>query len=362
MTPADPSDQHAGQPADQPVPGAKWFAGYDAGDPASAAADAVLTDRFTRLTAAYDKVRDRLTDKRIRKLRVTTRRADLAVRFAEPRLAKKKAARVRGSLRSLRRAGGAVRRCDLYIERLGRLLDRSAASDVRPAATAIVGQLAAERAAAVDALAAQIAHDAPRQPDQRACAAGKNDAPQPQQSGSVLAARLLSRAADAFRRQSTAAPLEVEPLHDLRLRAKKLRYAAELAVPVVGAEAAGDLIAALVPLQDELGTLNDVAELADALTGAVQQFASLQSDPAGLRRGAERLFLAASAERDRRLVAFSVSRAGLIRDITDALEPCLSAAAAARRGMPDNSSMSRPADSEPSGGLRLTGEAGWGVG
>lgn len=58
---------------------------------------------------------------------------------------------------------------------------------------------------------------------------------------------------------SQHANLEIEALHRLRIRAKKLRYAGEFFRPVFRRKATRDFLAALAQLQDCLGALNDAA-------------------------------------------------------------------------------------------------------
>lgn len=71
--------------------------------------------------------------------------------------------------------------------------------------------------------------------------------------------------------------LEVEALHDLRIRAKKLRYAIEFFRAAFGKKETRRFIAALAELQDCLGALND-ADVGQRLTGDV--LATPDRDPA----------------------------------------------------------------------------------
>ena len=82
-----------------------------------------------------------------------------------------------------------------------------------------------------------------------------------------------------------------EALHELRLEAKRLRYAAELFAPLWGGKAARRFLKRLAALQEALGTVNDAAvarELLAALdggapawaAGAVEGFAAARAGPA----------------------------------------------------------------------------------
>ncbi|MEO1583399.1 MAG: CHAD domain-containing protein [Planctomycetota bacterium] len=297
--------------ADQGIPGAKWFAAYDPGRGIDAARE-LLSNRSDRLLKAFDAARTDPAGKRIRKLRVATRRADVAARFALPIASVRDVKRCRRALRDIRRAGGAVRRCDLFIERLTTTAAAAAGQDVADAATAIIGRLSAERAAALAAFVDLIGREpAPLLFPDRVPLRDENDGP----SATDLAMRALRDAAAAFAADAAVASLDTVALHDLRLRGKRLRYTAEAAVPVIGREAAADLIGAITPLQDDLGCVNDLAELAVELASFLGDVADL---PGGerLRSGADRLFLTAAAERDRRAVDFAAHRKERISRVT----------------------------------------------
>jgi CHAD domain-containing protein len=61
------------------------------------------------------------------------------------------------------------------------------------------------------------------------------------------------------------AALDPPALHGLRLRAKRLRYAAEIFTPLYSAKAARRFLHRLSDLQDHLGRMNDVATAASLL-------------------------------------------------------------------------------------------------
>ena len=95
---------------------------------------------------------------------------------------------------------------------------------------------------------------------------GQPDAPLPPFAGQVLRARWrrLRRAGKAM------AELDAEALHEMRLDAKRLRYAAEPFAPIWPGKAGGRFIRRLAGLQDALGLANDAAVargLAESLEG-----------------------------------------------------------------------------------------------
>ncbi len=82
-----------------------------------------------------------------------------------------------------------------------------------------------------------------------------------------------------------------EALHELRLEAKRLRYAAELFAPLWGGKAARRFLKRLSALQEALGTVNDAAVARGLLAsldggapawaaGAVEGFAAARVGPA----------------------------------------------------------------------------------
>ncbi|MEL6497434.1 MAG: CHAD domain-containing protein [Planctomycetota bacterium] len=296
------------------VPGGKWFARYETAV-ARDAAQALLDERAARLARCIELARSEPDGKRIRKLRVATRRADMAVRFAAPVANSQTAKRARRALQTLRRAGGAVRRCDVFIARLRETAAAARGQDIAEASIALIGRLGGERGAAQRAFVDALASDETIRAVREVEAAGCTDECS---STDSLAMAMLKRAGEDFMATSNAPALDFDGLHTFRLRVKRLRYAAESAAPVIGHQAAAELIHAATPLQDELGTVNDLAELAAELGGFHADMTSV-SGLGTLRSGLDRMLLAASSERDRRAVAFGARRRACIAPVVSAL-------------------------------------------
>lgn len=302
-------DHDQNEPA---IPGLKWFGQYDpTGGPVAAAE--LLSNRLERLARCIDKARAEPSSKSIRKLRVATRRADTAARFTLPVAEANAVKRARRALRTLRRAGGAVRRCDVFIGRLQETANAAEGDDVALAAIALIGRLGAERARALQAFVDAITTDR----TSTAMAELRVDDAAPTQADELTKA-LVRDAAAAFAEVAAIPTLDLEALHDLRLRGKRLRYTAEAVAPVVGDSAAAAVIAAVTPMQDELGVINDLAELASELGSFHAQIADLPGAQR-LQAGIDRLLLAAASERDRRVIAFAGHRRERIHEITVAL-------------------------------------------
>jgi triphosphatase len=108
--------------------------------------------------------------------------------------------------------------------------------------------------------------------------------------GNFAAAALSRRLARVLEPGADLGALSPEALHDLRIQAKRLRYAAEFFAPLYPARAARRFIRRIAAVQDRLGHLNDgtvATQLLEALGGAERGHA------AGLVRG----FLAAGRPR-----------------------------------------------------------------
>ena len=191
--------------------------------------------------------------------RVATRRLRSDLRTFAPLLSDAWTADLRDELSWLGAILGAVRDGDVLRARLEGELSALAPDD-RPAGRTLIALLESERqqarAAMADALAdhrytqlvgaLRIAADAPkfdRDPNQKA---------------RPVLAKLVRRA--WARLERAVADLDDAPsdeqLHDIRIRAKRVRYAAEAAAPAWGGRAR-KLAAAATTVQDVLGRFND---------------------------------------------------------------------------------------------------------
>ena len=92
-----------------------------------------------------------------------------------------------------------------------------------------------------------------------------------------------------------AAVLSVEERHDLRIRAKKLRYALEFTAGVFSKRRTHKLRALLADLQDTLGNANDIATAGQVLEAIRARGAASTDAMAGVRAVERRLTVAAAA-------------------------------------------------------------------
>jgi CHAD domain-containing protein len=191
--------------------------------------------------------------------RVATRRLRSDLRTFSPLLSDTWTAELRTELSWLAGILGAVRDGDVLRGRLEAELPSLAMED-RDAARALIGKLEDERQRARADMAAALAdHRYAELMDALRIAA---DAPKfdrdPDQEARPILAKLVRRG--WARLERAVADLDEQPtddqLHEVRIRAKRVRYAAEAAIPAWG-KRARRLATAVASLQDVLGRLND---------------------------------------------------------------------------------------------------------
>lgn len=262
--------------------------------PAVDAANLVLSQRLASVEtllpmAALQAHED---DEYVHQLRVASRRADASLRIFQPFLKKRAFRNTRRRLRKIRRAAGEARACDVMQQMLLGL--RAAGSDKH----------GVERVAALDVLldrtrqqrnAAQVAIHAVAKkypPLKLARTRTKllgslRTVHLDHQGESELAmtfralakARLDDLAQPARRRAATSfdTPTRIEELHDLRILAKRLRYAMEIFAPCY-ADGLKSEYSRIESLQEALGNINDMQDLADWLTSELANSAKLADD------------------------------------------------------------------------------------
>jgi CHAD domain-containing protein len=195
----------------------------------------------------------------VHKMRVATRRLRSDLQTLEPVLERGWADELRGDLKALAAELGTVRDTDVLLARLRRHIGELPADD-RPVAARIVGRLEDARRAQVGALLATLDSDAYVDLLDEVVAGALEPRLGPDGDDAAVDAlpglvrprwRRLTKAVRALGPQ----PAD-EDLHQVRILAKRARYAAELAAPVAG-DAAADLAAHLAEVQDVLGEIHD---------------------------------------------------------------------------------------------------------
>jgi CHAD domain-containing protein len=239
----------------------KWLeAGAD--EPVRAVAQRAVSEKLDHVLDRLAAVAARATEPAaaedgdaVRKLRVATRRAEAALRAFRDVLPRRATDRVREQLRSLRKATNAVRDDDVVLARLR----ASAPPEVLAALSA--DRRAAQASAhalflrlAGDAGLAKSAASLRRKIQDRAHDDGAAHDP-----FGIWARERLTRSTERFFASEPSDLAAVEGLHDLRLRAKKLRYEVELLAAVLPSHVKSVVHPALTELQERLGAVSDDA-------------------------------------------------------------------------------------------------------
>ena len=234
----------------------KWFvaaADERVIDVANRAVQEKLEDVMHRLALAADAAEQ--DAEAVRKLRVATRRAEAALRTFRDLLPRRATARVREHLRAVRKATNAARDDDVMLARLEAL-----------AAAEVLAVLRADRQAAqhqVRALCRRFAGDGAlarsvgelQRKARRTFDAGGLSV---ETFGAWARAR-LARSAERFFTGGSPDLADIDRLHDLRLRTKKLRYEIEILSGVFPESLRAEIYPILSELQDRLGEVNDGA-------------------------------------------------------------------------------------------------------
>jgi CHAD domain-containing protein len=215
----------------------------------------------------------------VHQARVASRRLREAVPVLSAGVKGTKARKARGKIRRLTQALGTVRELDVTIQ----LLDELVANETlpRPALEAVRGRVVSERDARRAVMLKRFEHVNMAKLERRLTSTGEVlDAARSEPWRDALGARLLKRS-KALATAMTAAGRMYSPeqLHQVRIAAKKLRYAMELAFDA-GVKSASAPVRAVKRAQDTLGRLHDLQVL-QSHVAAVQAQPSGRSLPDG---------------------------------------------------------------------------------
>jgi CHAD domain-containing protein len=284
------------------IPG-KHIKGLDAGMPCEEAARRVLAARLeaVRLLVPLAAGRWREDVEHVHQLRVSTRRAASAMGAFEPCLKKKRVERVAKALRRLRRAAGEARDADVHLAIFEDLLSRTEGEE-RAAVEHAIASIRAERERVQPALVKAADKLPDRELGRRfgRLLGGVGPAPGAGTLGE-LASRTLAPLATGLREAAEPRPWTIERLHEVRIAAKKLRYACEVFRCCLDEETDRAFTGEFVALVDALGEMNDASNMAARIEAAA---GTGDAELAGLRdappAGVAALIARFGAERDRR--------------------------------------------------------------
>jgi CHAD domain-containing protein len=243
----------------------KWLAGARPEQPADEVARAAIAERLLAVGHYLDKAIGSSDEaEAIHQLRVWTRRAAASLKLFEPALPKTPRKRMQKKLRKLRHAGGAVRDCDVYLERLEKESSGAArrlAKSLRQERRKARQQLKALRRRLLkgDHFQTQIATLLER------VAWPKRHSSRDAPPFAAFCRQQLAPQGGKFFDLADADLNDDETLHALRIAGKRLRYALELAPTAIEPAVHRQLYERLDEAQDRLGEVVDQLAAIDRL-------------------------------------------------------------------------------------------------
>ncbi len=247
----------------------KWISDLAADTPLTEAAQRVLTARLNAVgqhlpTAA---VEGEETEP-VHQLRVATRRARAALDLFADCLPDKTYRDVRKQLRRIRRAAGAARDWDVFLEGL-HTPGRAPVAKARPGLDFLAGWAFAQRQLAqVDLQAAIRKHEAEFEQltaETVAAVQQSRDGLHGQTLGDLARQRLASLFQD-LDEAASGDLTDYTHLHQVRITGKRLRYALEIFVDCFGTALRESIYPAVEEMQEMLGRANDSHVAAERLT------------------------------------------------------------------------------------------------
>lgn len=245
----------------------KWLGGVDQNSPLSAVARAALQQRLPLVPrhlvrAAMHAPADNV--EHVHQLRVATRRAVAAVEMFRDLIPARRRKWLTRKLRHVRRAAGDARDLDVLAQRW----ESQGDPQVRQAAAVLQPLLMRHRQAAQAPLVKQLRRLRKRQFVRRmrhAIAEVSWKEPGPEPLLAEAAPRILRRLIDKFFALASEPWDDIETLHQIRIKGKKLRYAMELLVGAYDSSFREGAYLAMRDIQEKLGAINDHESAAQRL-------------------------------------------------------------------------------------------------
>ena len=304
--------------------------GVTGDDPFAEAGRKVLRFHFARMLAHEDGTREGSDAEELHAMRVATRRMRAAWRVFGSAYRPGRSQRMRGHLKEVASRLGAVRDLDVQIEGL-RAYQASLAEKERPGIAPLIAAWEAERDDARILLLRDLDSGAYGQwvtaYSHFVVTEGTGALPQltptsPHRVREMAGSRIWAAYEDVRAYEPTLRWADLATLHQLRITAKRLRYAIEFFREALGPDAAY-AIARTVALQDHLGALHDAevaamrartflvessGRLSEAETGAIGRYlTSREKEMARLRRTVGRPWRAVMGPSFRRSLARAIA-------------------------------------------------------
>lgn len=239
-----------------------WLVTDGAGVPVGQVAMRVLRSRLRAVWAEAQAAAEGMAPEHVHRLRVASRRTLAAFDVFRDVLPPKRAAWFRKRLRLLRRAAGDARDLDVLTGRLGKDAERPSAA--RTARARLVAMLSKQRAVSrgpIRELRERLLEaDWPGRVDELLERVARRHH---RTTFGAYARRRFAPLVDEFFATADRRLRDAEEIHELRIEAKKLRYAVEIFAGVFPAATLARCQDALEQLQETLGEFTDHAAAAD---------------------------------------------------------------------------------------------------
>ena len=241
----------------------KWINGLSPGMSVADAARVVLAARFEVVRQYLPLAAERPDEdtEHVHQLRVGTRRAGAAVRVFAGCLPRKHLRAAKRTLRTIRRAAGDARDCDVFLEHLT-AHQETAPPEAKPAFDFLLGYALGERTASQARLVEAAEEAGPGfAPDTALLPAHvrpPRDDDAPRTFGDLSAVH-LGELLGTFNVAVEADPSDPPALHQLRILGKQLRYATEIFAGCFAPPLKEALYPAVEELQETLGEIQDAA-------------------------------------------------------------------------------------------------------
>lgn len=206
---------------------------------------------------------DEHTAKAVHRLRVASRKSDVALRTFRAYCDPKQWRRVRQTVRTVRRLAGAVRDADVHVQLLGPVGVASGDPRVGLGARSAAERIARERAEAIDHLRESCDPDLVRELNALSRRLARSVSSRSHFPVDQVARTTLAGLASDAGRFGPEDLIDLAKLHELRLCVKRLRYAMETFGALIDPAIRDAAYAALEEAQKRLGDVNDVATLVD---------------------------------------------------------------------------------------------------
>jgi CHAD domain-containing protein len=236
----------------------KWIIGLRGDMPVAEAARRVLTVRLgvvlERLPSALARADEDV--EHVHQLRVGTRRAGAALRIFAAFLAPSLHRKTRRTLRAIRRAAGAARDWDVFLDMLNTRSQRADAKGL-PGLDVLLGFGHGQRVFAQQHLRDATEGRAEKLARRIAQIGEVADDAVPAQTLRELAVPMLTQLVGEFEEAARGDLRPYEALHQVRILGKQLRYAMELFESCFASAFRDEIYPCVVDMQDILGRAND---------------------------------------------------------------------------------------------------------